>query len=139
MRNHGHDPFGVRTHDPEDAFLLIYVIIYVNLEPWPVSCPLKRDDILILNILCSSCTYQVIGDEFHYLFQCTYFKILDVNFSILVFLLIQIFFKLDKLMNNSETTLLKLFLFCKSVIFRTFFSFSITLSIFFIFHINNMF
>ena len=37
--------------------------------------------------LCSLCPYQVIGDEFHYLFEYTS-RILDVLFSILVILLI---------------------------------------------------
>jgi hypothetical protein len=71
------------------------------------------------NRVCSLCPYQAIGDEFHYLFECSYFNDIIRKSLLPRFYIHPNIFKLDTLMNSyDKNILLKLSLFCKNIMLK---------------------
>ena len=65
---------------------------------------------------CNLCSVNVLGDEFHYIFQCSHFNTIRKKFIDAYYLNNPNTVKYCQLMNsNDKSTLLKLSLFCKNI------------------------
>ena len=93
----------------------------MHLDTWEPSLKMKvmgqSTDIERNHWLCHLCNSNLLGDEYHYLFECTHFSADRRNYIQRYYFTHPNTYKLQELINNKDISVLtKLAIFCKIVL-----------------------